>query len=360
MFYEYFKPSPTIVSTIIFAATLPLQDTAGASSSTSIDQDATSPSTLPTTETTTTVIQSTNIEEQNNEDEDVEFHSDTFTNPFAPPIEAMKEEIHEFERLEVWELVPKPSNVMLINFKWILKVKLDEYEGVLKNKAQLIAKGYRQEDRIDFEESFELVAFLNDVHKEEVYLSQPEGSVDQYHPNHVLRQIEKQLNVVKRVFRYLKGTINMGLWYPKDTEFEVTAFADADHVGCQDSRRSILGSAQFLGEKLVSWSSKKQKLINDGFNFSKITLYCDSKSTIALSCNTIQYSKTKHIDVCYHFIKGQVKNEVVELYFVKTTYQLADIFIKALARERFEFLINRLGKSITPKELKRLAESGKE
>ncbi|GKD86775.1 hypothetical protein Tco_1357929 [Tanacetum coccineum] len=57
---------------------------------------------------------------------------------------------------------------------------------------------------------------------------------------------------------YLKGTINMGLWYPKDTSFNLTAFADADHAGCQDSRRSTSGIAQFLGEKLVSWSSKKQ------------------------------------------------------------------------------------------------------
>ncbi|GJZ39375.1 retrovirus-related pol polyprotein from transposon TNT 1-94 [Tanacetum coccineum] len=318
-------------------------------------------------------------------------------------IEAMKEEIHKFKRLEVWELVPKPSNVMLINLKWIFKVKLDEYEGVLKNKARLIAKGDYQEEGIDFEESFELVArikvaFLNDVHKEEVYVSQPAGFVDQYHPKHVLR-LKKALYGLKQAPRawydllsmfplshkFVKGTVDPTLFTqkeertsycdvvdtpmvgrskldedPQGTLVDPTHYRNADHVGCNDSRRSTLGSAQFLGEKLVSWSSKKQKLIKYGFNFNKIPLYCDSKSTISLSCNTVQYSKTKHIDVHYHFIKGQVKNEVVELYFVKTTYQLADIFIKELARERFEFLINRLGKSIMPKELKRLAESGKE
>ncbi|GJT62266.1 hypothetical protein Tco_1005799 [Tanacetum coccineum] len=90
-------------------------------------------------------------------------------------------------------------------------------------------------------------------------------------------------------------------------------------------------------------------------------LYCDSKSAIALSCNTVQHSRTKHIAVRYHFIKEQVENEIVELYFVKTAYQLVDIFTKALGRERFEFLLNRLGmQSITPEELKSLAESEEE
>ncbi|GKD41682.1 retrovirus-related pol polyprotein from transposon TNT 1-94, partial [Tanacetum coccineum] len=70
---------------------------------------------------------------------------------------------------------------------------------------------------------------------------------------------EKHLNAVKRIFRYLKGTINMGLWYSKDTGMSMTAYADANHAGCQDTRRSTSGSAQFLGEKFVSWSSKKQK-----------------------------------------------------------------------------------------------------
>ncbi|GJW03713.1 hypothetical protein Tco_1562569 [Tanacetum coccineum] len=158
---------------------------------------------------------------------------------------------------------------------------------------------------------------------------------------------EKHLTAVKRVFRYLKRTINMVMWYPKDIGFELTAFADADHVGCQDSRKSTSGSAQFLEEKLVSWSSKKQKYY--GFDFNEILFYCDSKSSIALPCNTIQHSRMNHIAVRYHFIKEQVENEVGELHFVKTAYQLADIFTKALERERFKFILNRLDmQSITP------------
>ncbi|GJX67416.1 hypothetical protein Tco_0303143 [Tanacetum coccineum] len=94
-----------------------------------------------------------------------------------------------------------------------------------------------------------------------------------------------------------------------------------------------------------------------GFAFNKIPLYCDNKSDIALCCNNVQHSRSKHIDVRYYFIKEQVENGVVELYFVKTEYQLANIFTKALGKELFEFLLNCLGmKSMIPKTLKRLAE----
>ncbi|GKC63692.1 hypothetical protein Tco_1096290 [Tanacetum coccineum] len=198
---------------------------------------------------------------------------------------------------------------------------------------------------------------------------------------------KKHLEALKRVFRYLRGTINWGLWYPKDTAMALTAYAYADHAGCQDTRRSTSGRAQFLVDKLVSWSSKKQKstaisttkaeyiavsgccaqilwmwsqLTDYVFAFNNIPLYCDNCSVIALCCNNVQHSRSKHIDIRHHFIREKVENDVVELYFVTTDYQFSDIFTKALPRERFEFLLPRLGmKSMTPKTLKRLQE-GKE
>ncbi|GJS89188.1 hypothetical protein Tco_0771824 [Tanacetum coccineum] len=176
----------------------------------------------------------------------------------------------------------------------------------------------------------------------------------------------------------------MGLWYSKDTGMSLTAYADADHAGCQDTRCSTSRSAQFLGDKLVSWSSKKQKsteissteanyialfgccaqilwmrsqLTDYGFQFNKIPLYCDNKSAIALCCNNVQHSRAKHIDVRYHFIKERVENGIVELYFVRTEYQMADIFTKPLPWERFNFLIKKLGmRSMSPETLKRLIE----
>ncbi|GJT21036.1 retrovirus-related pol polyprotein from transposon TNT 1-94 [Tanacetum coccineum] len=177
---------------------------------------------------------------------------------------------------------------------------------------------------------------------------------------------KKHLEAVKRVFRYLQGTINMGLWYPKDTAMALTAYADADHAGCQDTQRSTSGSAQFLGDKLVSWSSKKQtstsissieaeyiamsgcyaqilwmrsQLSDYGFAYNHIPLYYDNKSAIALCCNNVQHSRSKHIDIRHHFIREQVEKGVVELYFVRTEYQLADIFTKALPR-RIDFVIH--------------------
>nr|GEY73299.1 retrotransposon protein, putative, unclassified [Tanacetum cinerariifolium] len=94
-----------------------------------------------------------------------------------------------------------------------------------------------------------------------------------------------------------------------------------------------------------------------GFQYNKVPLYCDNKSAIALCCNNVQHSRAKHIDVRYHFIKEQVVNEIVELYFIQTEYQLANIFTKPLPRERFNFLIDKLGmKSMSPDTLKCLAE----
>ncbi|GJS05342.1 hypothetical protein Tco_0321850 [Tanacetum coccineum] len=119
-------------------------------------------------------------------------------------------------------------------------------------------------------------------------------------------------------------------------------------------KKKYFGKCTFFGGKASQLVIQET---NYGFNFKKIPLYCVSKSEIALSCNTGQHSRTKHIVVRYHFIKEQIENEIIELYFVKTTYQLADIFTKALGRERFEFLLNRLGmQSITPEELKSFAK----
>nr|GEW82039.1 hypothetical protein [Tanacetum cinerariifolium] len=427
-------------------------------------------------------------------------------------IEAMQEELNEFERLEVWELVPRPD------------------------KARLVARGYRQEEGINFEESFALVArldailiflafaahmnmiiyqldvktaFLNGILQEEVYVSQPNGFVDKDNLNHVyklkkalrgLKQAprawndllskfllfqefskgtvdptlfiktqgkdillskyaleslkkygmessdpvdtpmvekskldedtqgkavdpthycemvgtlmyltasrpdltfdvcmcawyqakptKKHLHAVKRIFKYLRGSVNRGLWHPKDFSIALTAYAEVDHAGCQDTRRSTSGCMQLLGDRLISWSSKRQKsaaisstkaeyiaffgccaqvlwmrsqLTDYGLGFNKIPMYCDNKSAIALCCNNVQHSQSKHIDIRFHFIKEQVENGVVELYFVNTEYQLAGIFTKALGRERIELLINKLGmRSFTLETLKQLADEADE
>nr|GEV22337.1 retrovirus-related Pol polyprotein from transposon TNT 1-94 [Tanacetum cinerariifolium] len=145
-----------------------------------------------------------------------------------------------------------------------------------------------------------------------------------------------------------------------DSSVALTAFVDVDHASCQDTRCSTSGSLQFLGERLIRWSLKRRKsaaISNYSLGFHKIPMYCDNKSAIALRCNNVQRSRSKHIDIRYHIMKEKVKNEVIELYFVNTEYQLADLFTKALGRDRIEFLINKLGmKSFTPETLKQLTD----
>nr|GEW30819.1 hypothetical protein [Tanacetum cinerariifolium] len=392
-------------------------------SSTTVDQDSPSPSQTQTTPETQPPVIPNDVEEDNHDIEVAHMGNDPFFGMPIPEVAsdqssstdsthtivhldhqisqhnskwtkdhpldniiAMQEELNEFERLEVWELVPRPNKVMVITLKWIYKVKLDELGGILKNKARLVARGYRQEEGINFEESFAPVArleairifltyvahknmvvyqmdvktaFLNGNLREEVYVSQPDGFVDPDNPNHVYklkkalyglkqaprtwydmlssflisqdffkssvdptlfirkngndlllskysleslkkydfescdlvdtpmvekskldkdkkgkavdllhcrgiigtllyqtasrpdlefaicmcawyqaRPTEKHLHAVKRIFRYLRRTINRGLWYPKDSLIALTTFADVDHAGCQDTCRS--------------------------------------------------------------------------------------------------------------------------
>nr|GEW80803.1 retrovirus-related Pol polyprotein from transposon TNT 1-94 [Tanacetum cinerariifolium] len=162
------------------------------------------------------------------------------------------------------------------------------------------------------------------------------------------------------------------------------AFADADHAGCQDTRHSTSGSLQFLRDRLISWSSRRQKsdaissteaeyitlsgccgqilwmrsqLTDYGLGFNKIPMYCDNKSAIALCCNNVQHFMSKHIDIRYYFIKEHFENGVTELYFVNTEYQLTDLFTKALGKYRIEFLINKSGmRSFTSETLKQLTD----
>nr|GEU47605.1 retrovirus-related Pol polyprotein from transposon TNT 1-94 [Tanacetum cinerariifolium] len=195
---------------------------------------------------------------------------------------------------------------------------------------------------------------------------------------------EKHLTAVKRIFRYLKDTIHIGLWYPKYTGFKLTSFSDLDHAGCLESRKNTSSGIQFLGgDKLVSWSSKKQdctlmsfaeaeyvslsaccaqvlwmttQLTDYDFHFNKIPMYCDSKAAIAIPCNPVQHSRTKHINVRYHFIKEKVEKGIIELFLVRTEYQLAGLSTKALPEERFKYLVRRLGmRCLTPDELEVLA-----
>nr|GEX91873.1 hypothetical protein [Tanacetum cinerariifolium] len=206
--------------------------------------------------------------------------------------------------------------------------------------------------------------FINQAkYAQEILIKHGMTSCDSVGTPMATKHLDADLSAVKRIFGYLKDTIHMGLWYSKDTSFELTAFSDSDHVGCLDSRKSTSGGIQFLGgDKLVSWSSKKQDCTSmSSVEVEYVSLSaCCAQATIAISCNPVQHSRTKHIDVRYHFIKEKVEKGIVELFFVRTEYRLADLFTKALPEEKFKYLVRRLGmRCLTPEELEVLAnESG--
>nr|GEU34241.1 copia protein [Tanacetum cinerariifolium] len=386
MFDELLNPPPSVdhsapevIAPIVEVVAPEPAESTGSPSSTTVDQDTSSPSKTHTTPETQPSIIPNDVEKDNHDIEVADMGNDPFFDALTQScwIKTMQKELNEFERLKVWELVPRPNKVMVITLKWIYKVKLDELRGILKNKARLVARSNRQEKGIDFKDSIApATAFLNGNLREEVYVSQPDGFVDPDNLNHVngndlllveiyiddvifaastpelcdlfakimcskfkmsmmgkisfflglqisqiprgifinqtkyaleslkkygfescdpvdtpvvekskldedkegkavdpshyhgmigtllyliasrpdlqfvicmcaryhARPTEKHLHAVKRIFRYLCGTVNRGLWYPKDSSIALIAFADVDHAGCQDTCRSTSGS----------------------------------------------------------------------------------------------------------------------
>nr|GEX05379.1 hypothetical protein [Tanacetum cinerariifolium] len=238
-------------------------------------------------------------------------------------IEEMQEELNELERLKVWELVPRPNKVMVITLKWIYKVKLDELRGILKNKARLVARGYRQEEGIDFKESFDPVntgtvsvpyhfssththpyskgtmnptLFIRRQGKDILLISQSPRGIFINQSKYALEPLKKygmessdpvdtpmvekskldeapqRKGVDPTHYHEMVGTLiylitsRLDLTFvdtlvSKGLFYTLTAYADADHAGFQDTRRSTSGSMKLLGDRLVGWSSKRQKAL---------------------------------------------------------------------------------------------------
>nr|GEZ72381.1 hypothetical protein [Tanacetum cinerariifolium] len=330
---------------------------------------------------------------------------------------ALTEELHQFDRLDVWELVDRPLCINVINLKWLWKNKRDEENTVIRNKSCLVAKGYAQKEGVDFEEYFTPVARLEAV-RLFIAMLHTNGFVDPYHPDKVYRLkkalyglkqaprawlVQRGLQAQVRVVRTDKGTgfLNQTLHAYFDAEgiqhqtsvaltpeqngvverqnrtlveaartmlsaakVPIFFWAEAIATACFTQNRTTSNEldllfSQMFDELLNGPSkvvSKSSALTDYGFHFDKIPMYCDSKAAIAISCNPVQHLRTKHIDVRYHFIKEKVKKGIVELFFVGTEYQLADLFTKALPVERFQYLVRRLGmRCLTPTELEALA-----
>jgi hypothetical protein len=175
---------------------------------------------------------------------------------------------------------------------------------------------------------------------------------------------------VKRIFRYLRHTPNFGLWYSASSSLALHGFSDADFAGCRLDRKSTSGTCQFLGSSLVSWSSRKQSSVAQstteaeyvavasccsqllwitytmsdfGEEYTHVSLQCDSSSAISVAKNPVLHSKTKHIEVGYHFLRDNVEKGKITLIHVPTHDQLADIFTKPLDQATFTRLRGELG-----------------
>ncbi|GJV77873.1 retrovirus-related pol polyprotein from transposon TNT 1-94 [Tanacetum coccineum] len=400
-------PAPEVIAPVDEVVALVPDVSTGSPSSTTVDQDAPSPSNSQTTSETKSPILPNDVEEDNHDLDVAHMNNDPFFGITIPKNDS---------EASSPDVIP---TVVQTTAPYSEHVKLDEMGGILKNKDRLVARGYRQEEGINFEESFAPVAsldairiflayathmnmvvyqidvktaFLNGIMREEVYVSQPDGFVDQDNLNHVYKLMnalyrlkqahrawydlllkfllsqkfskgtvnltlfirrqgkdlllakptEKHLHAAKRIFKYLRRTINWGLWYPKDSSIALTAYAGADHAGCQDTRRSTSRCMQLLGDRFVSWSLKRQK---------STAISTMKAKYIAMSgcCAQILSMRSHLTDYGLGFNK------------ISMEYQLADIFIKALCKERIEFLINKLGmRSFTPKTLKQLADEAED
>nr|GEZ95690.1 copia protein [Tanacetum cinerariifolium] len=304
----------------------------------------------------------------------------------------MQEELNQFIANDIQKLVPQPRNITIIGTKWVFSNKLDENGVVSQNKATLVTQGYNQQEGINYDETYAPVArlesirillayvcaldfklfqmdvksaFLDSFINEEVYVAQPPRFIDFEKPDHVyklkkalygLKQVPKawhdimfsvclcarfqeapktsHLEAVKRIFRYIKGTTHLELWYPRGIGIKTVVYADSDHAGDYVDRKSTSGICTFVGCCLTSWFSKKQTalaiftteakyvsagkacqqalwmkqtLIDYDVRLDDVPIVCDNKGVIDLSKNPVQHSRTKHIEIRHHFLCDNVQ-----------------------------------------------------
>ncbi|GKA09521.1 putative ribonuclease H-like domain-containing protein [Tanacetum coccineum] len=187
------------------------------------------------------------------------------------------------------------------------------------------------------------------------------------------------LLAVKRIFRYLKGKPTLGLWYSRDSPFELVAYTDSDYAGATQDRKSTTGGCQFLGNRLISWQCKKKtvvatstteakyvaaasccgqvlwiqnQLLDYGYNFMNTVINIDNNSTICIIENPVQHSKTKHIEIRHHFIRDCNTKKLIQMVKIHTDYNVADLLTKGFDAGRFQYLVSSISKEVgTPRYL---------
>ncbi|GKD31143.1 putative ribonuclease H-like domain-containing protein [Tanacetum coccineum] len=186
---------------------------------------------------------------------------------------------------------------------------------------------------------------------------------------HQVTPLTSHLNAVKKIFKYLKGQPKLGLWYPKDSPFQLEAYSDSDYAGSHGDRKSTTGGCQFLGRRLISWQCKKQtivatssteaeyvaaasccaqvlwiqnQLLDYGFNFMNTKIFIDNQSTICIVKNPVFHQRTKHIEIRHHFIRDANEKNLIQVLKIHTDDNVADLLTKAFDGPRFAYLVDML------------------
>ncbi|GKA27412.1 retrovirus-related pol polyprotein from transposon TNT 1-94 [Tanacetum coccineum] len=328
MFDEYFNPPSSSVSPVQVAATQRTVDLADLHVSTSIDQA------IPST-----------IEPKN--------YKDAMLEPSW--IDAMQEEIHEFKRLQVWELV------LYFEESFAPVAKIESIRIFIANASTNNMTIYQMDVKTTFLNGLQIsqsprgiyinqsIYALEIIKKYSMLSSDPVDT-----PMVDKSKMDKDLQGKLVDPTHYHGMIGSLMYLTSNRPDLVFAMQTTQGVKILDKAHLEVYNSWEIN--LLAGHPKSKRALLSPVHRRNILLYL-GVSALALCCNNVQYSRSKHIDVRYHFIMEQVENGVVELYFVRTKYQLADIFIKALPRERFNFLVEKLGmKSMSPEMLKSLAE----
>nr|GEX73437.1 putative ribonuclease H-like domain-containing protein [Tanacetum cinerariifolium] len=327
-----------------------------------------------------------------------------------------------------------PYGKRAIGTKWVNRNKRDQRGIVVRNKARLVAQGHRQEEGIDYDEFFAPVevyvsqppGFMDLKFPDRVYnvekalyglhqapracVKSARTQMETHKPLskdsdgtdvdvHLYRsmigslmyltssrpdimfvvcacsrfQVQPKvshMHAVKRIFRYLKGHLTLGIWYPKDSPLELIAYSDNDYTGASLDRKSTTRGCQFLGSRLISWQCKKQtivansttkaeyiaassccgqvlwlqnQLLDYGYNFMQTKIHVDNESAICVVKNLVYHSKTKHIEIRHHFIGDSYVKSFIEMVKIHNDSNVADLLTKSFDVTRFQFLVASIG-----------------
>nr|GFA19556.1 hypothetical protein [Tanacetum cinerariifolium] len=271
-----------------------------------------------------------------------------------------------------------PRGIFINQAKYAQEILVKHENTVIQNKSRLVAKGHAQKEGVDFEESFAPVARFEAVRLFIAYVAHKSFTVYQmdvkttflYGPLNEEVSLKNQMVLLIHIIP-TKYTVSRRLYMDSNklqgrdadlsgTSVDQTKYRSMDEALMYLTDYTSMSSAETEYVSLSACCAQvlwlRTQLTDYGFHFDKIPMYCDSKATIAISCNPVQHSRTKHIDVRYHFIKEKAEKGIVELFFVRTEYQLAVLFTKALFEDRFKYLVRRLSmRCLTPEELEVLA-----